>query len=376
MAPLDQAQTPLIDPKPERSDSAENVDPSRMPLGDHLEELRRRSIYALIAVAVCAVVCLLFGKRIVSLLLTPLGQVLAAFDMPAQAYAFGVPTGFAVYLKVSILAGVVAAFPVIAWQGWRFVASGLYAHERRFVLVVAPFCTLMSALAMGFLYFVLLPICLVFLIFFNSTFPPIGPDHAAAPPSPVLGTMIRAITGEAPSTTDDALAAPAPGGDLATLPLLVEDPADAPPGAAWIKLPERELRVQLGPDQTYRFLPLRGGSAIQTMLDIDQYVRFVTLLGLGVLLAFQTPVVMLMAGWSGLVKAKQARKVRRYAMFGAFALGALLTPADPISMLVLAGPLYGLFELGIVAMRLAERRAPVTDPTNEGDANDDPGQDA
>ncbi|MEM7681054.1 MAG: twin-arginine translocase subunit TatC [Planctomycetota bacterium] len=361
---MDQASTPVIEPATDPAPDGPALDPSRMPLGDHLEELRTRSIYSLIAITVCAAGCLLVGKKIVALLLTPLGQVLGAFGMPAQAYAFGVPTGFAVYLKVSILAGLVVAFPFVAWQGWKFVASGLYANERSFVLIVAPFCAVMSALAMGFLYYVLLPICLVFLIYFNSTFPPIGGPQAASAPSPVLNLIFEATTGKPPPTGEQATEPPPAPGVAATpstpaqIPLLREDPPDAPLGAAWVKMPERELRIRIDAEQTYRFLPLRGGSSIQTLLDIDQYIRFVTLLGLGVLIAFQTPVVMLMAGWSGLLKAEQVRKVRKYALFGSFALGALLTPADPISMVVLAFPLYALFELGILAIRLAERHAP------------------
>jgi sec-independent protein translocase protein TatC len=82
----------------------------------------------------------------------------------------------------------------------------------------------------------------------------------------------------------------------------------------------------------------------------------VTWLALGVVIAFQLPVVMLILGWSQLVSPYWLAQYRKYCVFACFALGAIFTPADPVSMLVLALPLWGLFELGVLLMKLTYRQ--------------------
>ncbi|MEM6552013.1 MAG: twin-arginine translocase subunit TatC [Planctomycetota bacterium] len=343
-----------------RGDADTAVDEMRMPLGEHLDELRVRLFKALIGVGIAAVGCLFFGKDIVGWLLRPLGKALAEFGLPAQAYGMHVATGFAVYLKVSLIAGLILATPLVLYQFWRFVVSGLYAHERRFVYVLTPFSTVMAGLAVAFMYYVLLPICLTFLLFFTTTFPAIEPGDGQG--DSLIDVVARLTTGR---TGEEAGVEPTwkPVGDagpqmesvgfegLSKLPLVEGDPAEVGSGSAWVSLPSNELRVRIG-EQTYRFLPVAGPSGLQPLLDIQAYLSFVVLLMVGVLIAFQLPVVMFVLGVSGLVEAGLLARYRKYALFGAFALGALLTPADPISMLVLAVPLYGLFEVGLVAMRL------------------------
>ena len=72
---------------------------------------------------------------------------------------------------------------------------------------------------------------------------------------------------------------------------------------------------------------------------------------------------MMILGWTRLVEPSLLSKYRRYCIFVCFVIGALLTPADPISMFALALPLWGLFELGLIVMRLAYRK-PTASPEN------------
>ncbi len=358
--PLDQDPSRLVEPKGRKAPGGgpHGVDETRMPLGDHLEELRRRLIRALIALAVAAGGMLYFGKDLVALVLAPLGRVQRQFGLAEGAYALGVPTGFAVYLKVSLLAGLILASPLIVWQVWRFIASGLYHHEKRFVVVLAPLSGLMSLAAAGFSYFLMLPLCLTFLLYFTISFPPM--DTAPAT-EPSWVDRLAALTtgdrfpnpGEAPAADD-----PAAGRPPLQLPMLRDNPVSPASGDAWIKLPENELRVLIG-DTVYRFTALQGGSAVQPMIDVNQYISFAVLLTTGVLIAFQLPVVMLLLGSTGLVRAQDVRRFRKYALFGAFFLGALFTPADPVSMVVLAVPLYLLFEVGLILMAWASPRPPL-----------------
>jgi sec-independent protein translocase protein TatC len=73
-------------------------------------------------------------------------------------------------------------------------------------------------------------------------------------------------------------------------------------------------------------------------------------------LSFQLPLVMLVLGWTGVVPPSFVARYRRHCIFICFALGAVLTPStDVVSMMVMSLPLWGLFEFGLVLMRLNYR---------------------
>lgn len=330
--------------------------PREMSFGDHLEELRWRLILALIGPVITCLIAMPFGWQLVRLLLQPLADILSLLGLPPQAYAFGVPTGFAVWVKVSAAAGLIVAFPWVVYQLWKFIESGLYAHERRVVVLIAPFSAFMSIVAVTFLYYILLPICLAFLLWFTVTFP------APTVPQPGQGGFLQWLTGltiasqgmhgpnmQAPKITDDGKK-----GNWAHIPILKYDPKKPFNGEIWLKVPQRELRVYFA-GHTYRYMPFHAKSLIQPMMNVNQYISFVTWLAIGVLIAFQTPVVMLVLGWTGLVDPRWLAKYRKYCLFVCAILGAVFTPPDPVSMMTLMLPLYGLFELGLILMRLVYR---------------------
>jgi sec-independent protein translocase protein TatC len=191
-----------------------------------------------------------------------------------------------------------------------------------------------------------------------SSYSPSAPDLDGGAPGEGSAAD-NASAGETGADQGSAQAGSAdtPPGHIA---ILEQNPAEPVDGQAWVKVPERELRIHLG-EQTYRFLPFQNRSMVQPMMDVNQYLGFVTFLALGVVIAFQLPVVMLILGWSGLVSPRWLAQYRKYCIFGCFVLGTLFTPADPISMLMLAMPLWGLFELGILLMRLTYRPSPTFD---------------
>jgi sec-independent protein translocase protein TatC len=78
------------------------------------------------------------------------------------------------------------------------------------------------------------------------------------------------------------------------------------------------------------------------------------MVALGIVVGFQLPVVMLILGRTGLIDARQIAAVRTYGVFGCFAAAAILTPTDVISMVIMALPLWALFEIGLLLMRLAQ----------------------
>lgn len=99
-----------------------------------------------------------------------------------------------------------------------------------------------------------------------------------------------------------------------------------------------------------------GGVQQEALPGVGNYLDFVTkfLFGFGV--AFLLPVLLMLLERAGIVTRKQLAGARRYAIVGAFAIAAVLTPPDVVSQLMLAIPLCLLFELALIAIWFTERR--------------------
>jgi sec-independent protein translocase protein TatC len=104
---------------------------------------------------------------------------------------------------------------------------------------------------------------------------------------------------------------------------------------------------------------LRFGDAVgvTSLWTLQKYVSFVTLLMLVFGIAFQTPIAVFILVRLGLVSVQTLRGARKYVVLGLAFLAAVATPPDPLSMISLLIPLYGLFELGIVLSLFAEKKA-------------------
>jgi sec-independent protein translocase protein TatC len=136
---------------------------STMSLGDHLEELRARLILALIGLALGAIICLIFGPRILAFIQRP---YYAQTD--DKLIVIGVADSFVAYMKISLISGLIITSPWVFYQLWMFVAAGLYPNERRYVKIAVPFSvTLFVAGALFFLFFVA-PISLKFFLKFGE----------------------------------------------------------------------------------------------------------------------------------------------------------------------------------------------------------------
>ena len=100
-----------------------------------------------------------------------------------------------------------------------------------------------------------------------------------------------------------------------------------------------------------------AGEGVEPLLQAEEYLNFVGLMFLGFGLMFELPLILFFLGLAGIVTVDQLKKHRRAALVGIVALAALITPSqDPYTLLVLAGPLYLLYELTIVILRLINRR--------------------
>jgi sec-independent protein translocase protein TatC len=145
----------------------EELEPGRMPLLDHLTELRNRLLWSIIAMVAAFLIAYQFKTAIYRFLAQPLANILAG--EPGRKMIFtGLTEAFFTYVKVSFWAALCLAFPVIAIQIWRFVAPGLYKNEKRAFmpyLCATPILFLMGA---SLAYFVVIPYAFRFFLSFES----------------------------------------------------------------------------------------------------------------------------------------------------------------------------------------------------------------
>ena len=156
---------------------------SRMTLGEHLEELRRRLIRALVAVGATFLVAWMFHEDIAALVLRPLHQSVAMLNeykaelaakhpdepwlaTPISALPRGDAgaSGFFFYMKVCFYFSLAVAGPYVLWEMWRFIAAGLYLKERKLVYRSFPFSALLFVLGILFGYFAFVPYGLYFIV--------------------------------------------------------------------------------------------------------------------------------------------------------------------------------------------------------------------
>lgn len=330
----------------ERHDS---LGDTTMPLGDHLEELRGRIVKMLIGIVLALVITVIFGFQIIGWLAQPLLLVQDLLNVPAQPIQTDPTAGFtSVYLRVVLIAAVILSAPWIIWQAWQFIVVGLYEHEKKAVHVLAPFSTIMTFLGVLFTYYILLPISLAFFINFVTYYPEYELDKEPSwVTSVVLSPYEKTDRVQRP---DDFVFDTAP----LNLPTLETGPQAPAEGDVWVNA-ERN-RIEMFTNGQLRVIDQRSVNLITPLPAMNEYIKFATFMMLGSVIAFQLPVIMLVLGWSQLFDPRGIQSIRKYALFVSFALGALLTPADPLSMVVLAVPLYLLFEFGLILMKITYKK--------------------
>jgi sec-independent protein translocase protein TatC len=121
----------------------------------HLIELRKRLLNSAIALLLIFICLVPFAGRLYALLARPL---LSKLPKGGQMIATEVTTPFLVPLKVALMTSFMIALPYILYQIWRFVAPGLYAHEKRLVVPLIVSSTLLFFCGMAFAYFIVFPI--------------------------------------------------------------------------------------------------------------------------------------------------------------------------------------------------------------------------
>jgi sec-independent protein translocase protein TatC len=297
--------------------SPDHPDDYRMTVGEHLEELRRRLLLALAGLAVIAVVCFIFGDRVLLWFCRPLYAVLEARGLNTQISYDTLGEPFTSWIRVNLITAAALASPWIVYQIWLFVAAGLYPHERRWVLRFAPLSVGLLIAGMLFVYLLVLPWTIQFFLDFASSVPtPSGVVTTTQPHTPVV------------------------------IPRLDGNPANPVEGELWIDT--RSSRVRMFENGQIRSIKFAPENLLAPEIKLSDYIGLVVGMLLTFGLSFQLPLIVTALVRTGIVEPDLLRSGRRYVYFGMAIIAASITPGDVITAsIALMLPLMGLYELGI-----------------------------
>lgn len=231
--------------------------PEPTSLLDNLLILRRAILRSFLFVLVIFLMLAYFARDLYQFLSAPL---IAALPEGASMIATDVASPFIAPFKLAFILSFFLAMPFLLHQVWRFIAPGLYQHEKRLIAPLLVSSSLLFYAGVAFAYFILLPIA-------------------------------------------------------------------------------------------FAFFTLMAPEGIAIATDISSYLGFVLKLFFAFGIAFEIPIAVILMCWAGLVTPAQLQAKRPYIVVAAFVAGMLLTPPDVVSQILLAIPMWLLFELGIIVSR-------------------------
>ncbi len=159
----------------------------KMPLLEHLVELRTRLLYAALGFFIAFIACFFVAQHILEFLQRPLAELLPA-GRPMIFTDLTEP--FFTQLKVAAFGALCLSFPIIASQVWAFIAPGLYKHEKSAFLPFLIATPVMFAVGMAFVYYILMPMAWKFFLGFETAG---GEGKLAIELLPKIGEYINLI---------------------------------------------------------------------------------------------------------------------------------------------------------------------------------------
>jgi sec-independent protein translocase protein TatC len=158
------SRTPDQDPDWD-DDSDDRLTDGKMSFLEHLDELRKRIIWSVSGIFIGFVVAFFYIKPIYSFVMTPMERLLP----PGQKLIYTDPSeAFALYIKLALIAGLLAASPWVMWQVWRFIAPGLYANEKRFAIPFVLLSSVSFVVGAAFSHYVVFPMSWQFFASFQD----------------------------------------------------------------------------------------------------------------------------------------------------------------------------------------------------------------
>jgi sec-independent protein translocase protein TatC len=272
----------------------DDIEDSSAPLVEHLIELRNRIIWSVSAFLVAMILCFLVAEPILDFMLTPIEHSMRALGDPNPVMQYTAPQEyFFTLVHISVVAGLMVSFPVIAYQLWRFVAPGLYRSEKNAFLpflIASPVLFLIGA---AFAHYVVTPIAMTFFLGFADSY--------------------------------------------SLLTALLPGVADAP-------------LTEVAQPVTDTGIDIVFQGKVNETLDIS--LKLIMAFGL----CFQLPVLLTLMGKAGLATSAGLAGMRRYAIVIILMVAAVVTPPDVMSQLILFFAVYPLYEVSIFLIRRIEKR--------------------
>ena len=155
--------------------SQEDIDATKAPLLEHLVELRRRLLWAVVSLLIAVIGCYVFAADIYRLLTLPLVGAMESRGQEAELIFTALHEAFFTYLRLAVFGGVCVAFPVVAAQLWMFVAPGLFRNERKAFLPFLLATPVLFLAGASLVYLVIMPLAIDFFLDFEAP----GGDEAA-----------------------------------------------------------------------------------------------------------------------------------------------------------------------------------------------------
>ena len=142
----------------------EKLKEKRLPISEHLEELRSRIIKSILIVIGLFFINWIFKARILDIVKKPHSITMKNLGLSQSLQVLSYQEGFYAYIKLCLITAVFMAYPIILFQVWRFVEAGLFKKERRYVKTFAPVSYIAFVSGVLFGYYFLIPYGLQFLI--------------------------------------------------------------------------------------------------------------------------------------------------------------------------------------------------------------------
>ena len=258
-----------------------------------------------------------FLDHVFQWLLRPITLSLADHGHKPEIVFINLTEPFWIQFKLALVGGVILSSPFIFWELWKFVAPGLYKGEKKMALVMAGATGFCFAFGAIFGYAMLSR---------NAAFYLMGMTDE-------INNWSKVVE-EAASTS--------------------VTPAEAPDGTPEVTVPDSEASG--GKPAAPKAAAEPAGITIKPMMTMEKIVGFQITLLIGCGLGFELPVVLAILGFLGLVDHKSLWKFNRYAVILCAVAGGILTPGpDVISQLLLAGPLFALYNLSILIVFVINR---------------------
>ena len=226
---------------------------NKMPIVQHLVELRSALLRSIIAIALFFTALFPFSDHIYSFIAAPILAVIPGSNL----IAIGVISPFLTPLKMSLILAIYLALPYLLFKIWQFIAPALYKHEKKLVLPLVISSTVLFYAGLLFAFYIVFPVI-------------------------------------------------------------------------------------------FNFLSSVGPTSVEFAPDIQYYLDFILKVSFAFGVAFEVPVATILLIMFNVTTVSQLKKNRPYIIIGAFVIGMVLTPPDVISQILIAIPIWLLFEVGLM----------------------------